>query len=136
MKQRYFTIIELLAVIAILFVMAGMVLGIAAGVSRARNAGATKAKLEKMMLALQEHFQDRGFYPMQAAGDANFSPFKNSQTGRPYLEGYEEGTDYMDGWHHPFQYKYQSGDTTYKLWSMGSDGVSGTDDDICSWKQR
>jgi general secretion pathway protein G len=41
-----------------------------------------------------------------------------------------------DPWGNPYQYRSPSENSQdgYDLWSMGPDGASGTDDDICSWK--
>lgn len=156
-KTRRFTLIELLTVMAIIFVLAGLVMGVSGVVSRNMHEARTKARMEAMMTALQEHYQDRGYYPQQAtAADLSFTAtaFTHTQTGRPYLEGYNGGA-YLDGWERPFLYAtadsagvaYPEG---YHLWSKGRDkttypGVHTSDDppnpanavdDICSWKQR
>ncbi|MBN2450506.1 MAG: type II secretion system protein GspG [Lentisphaeria bacterium] len=143
--RRPFTLIEILAVIAIMFVLAGLVIGVAAAVSRNSAEAKTKAALEKMMLALQEHSLDRGYHPGEAvmAGSssgfvsfniANLDDFRHTQTGRPYLEGYAGGA-YLDGWKNPFQYRLDA-DMGYRLRSLGDDELPDTEDDICSWKQR
>jgi type II secretory pathway pseudopilin PulG len=142
---RRFTLIELLTVMGIIAALTALLVGVSAMVTRNIHEARTKARLEAMMTALQEHYQDRGYYPQQTtAGDLNFtaSAFVHSQTGRPYLEGYNGGP-YLDGFQQPFQ--YQTGDRStmpegYHLWSKGKDmqtGATATEqDDICSWKQR
>ncbi len=149
MTTKRFTLIELLTVMAIIFVLAGLLMGVSNVVSRNMHEARTKARMEAMMTALQEHFQDRGYFPQQAGGgDLNFTAaaFTHSQTGRPYLEGYSGGL-YLDGWQRAFQYSTADAGGTawsegYHLWSRGPDyrpppGSAGTDlDDICSWKQR
>jgi type II secretion system protein G len=137
--RQCFTLIEVLATMAIIMVLAGLALGVATAVTRNAAEARTKARLEAMTMALQEFFQDRGYYPQQAAGDANFGAFRHSQTNRPYMEGVPEVTvanPYLDAWQRPFQYKYEAGDDHYRLWSTGRDKASGTEDDICSWKKR
>jgi len=135
LRRHSFSMIEIVTVMAIIFIMVAMIVGVAGGVSRSRSEATTKAKMEKMMLALQEHLQDRGYFPIQAAGNASFAEFTHTQTGRPYLEGYAPGTVYNDAWNRPFKYEYQAGDPTYKLWSQGKNTADAADD-ICSWKQH
>jgi type II secretory pathway pseudopilin PulG len=143
MRSYRFTLIEILAAIAIIVVLVGLVLGVASAASRSAAEARTKARLEQMVLALQECYQDRGFHPQQATpGSLNFATgtFVHSQTGRPYLEGYTGGT-YLDAWNEPFQYQADATVAAgYLLWSKGRDKATTTAadqlDDICSWKQR
>lgn len=144
-REASFTLIELLTVMTIIFIMTAVLIGVASLVSNNAHEAKTKARLEAMMIALQEHFQDRGYFPQQvAAGDLDLSAvtFVHSQTGRPYLEGYNGGP-YLDGWQRAFQYSTHDTQSTpqpwpegYRLWSNGNDKTGGTEDDICSWKQR
>lgn len=143
-RQARFTLVELLTVMSIIFILAALLVGVSSVVSNNMHEARTKARLEAMMMALQEHFQDRGYYPQQAAaGDLNFTAaeFTHTQTGRPYLEGSTPGQPYLDGWQRPFQYSTADAGGTpwpegYHLWSNGRDRNPGTADDISSWKQR
>ncbi|NLF19511.1 MAG: prepilin-type N-terminal cleavage/methylation domain-containing protein [Lentisphaerae bacterium] len=156
MSRKPFTLIELLTAMAIIAILAAMVLGVSAVVSRNMMEARTKARLEAMMMALQEHFQDRGYYPQPSTAGATievdfsvapFDQFWHSQTERPYLEDTkikdfsgDDETRYLDGWgREAFRYQLHSTEG-YRLWSYGADKKSGTteekQDDICSWKQR
>jgi type II secretory pathway pseudopilin PulG len=159
-KTARFTLLELLAVMSIIFIMAALLVGVTSVVSRNMHEAKTKARMEAMMMALQEHFQDRGYYPQQAPAVAvNFTAFTHTQTGRPYLEGYGPTVGYLDGWERPFLYAtadaanvpYPEG---YHLWSRGHDKktfpavdtsidnlgtaatAANTADDINSWGKR
>ncbi len=151
-RNLRFTLIELLTVMAIIFVLAAMIVGVSAVVSRNMAEAKTKAKLEAAMLALQEYQQDRGYFPPLSGADSGWvdlslvlDDFRNTQTGRPYLEGYAGGV-YKDGWEKPFQYTTDAAtalggtppasETGYWLRSNGHDKAGGTEDDICSWKQH
>ncbi len=64
--------------------------------------------------------------------------FVNSQTGGPYIPGYQGGK-YLDAWGRPFLYQcdgYQNNKQTFDLWSAGGDGKLGTDDDVTNWKRN
>jgi general secretion pathway protein G len=45
----------------------------------------------------------------------------------------------MDPWDHPFQYaspsKHSKDSDSYDVWSMGPDGINGTEDDIGNWEK-
>jgi prepilin-type N-terminal cleavage/methylation domain-containing protein len=149
-KTRRFTLIELLTVMAIIVVLAALLIGISGMVTRNMAEARTKARMEAMMMALQAHFQDRGYYPQLTNAstawvdlDIDTAQFNHTQTGRPYLEGLVPGpggvTKYLDGWQMPFRYTIdpaEVGAEGYRLKSWGHDKTDGTEDDICSWKQR
>lgn len=161
-----FTLVELLTVMAIIFIMAALIVGVSSLVSRNMMEAKTKSKLEAMMIALQEYHQDRGYFPqlvsaspsttvwvvldLNLSDPANVGYFKHTQTGRPYLEGYAGGV-YKDGWDRSFLYTIDSatvGAEGYRLKSRGQDKktpddpddlgqpASTAEDDLCSWKQR
>ncbi len=143
-----FTLVELLTVMAIIFIMAALIVGVSSLVSRNMMEAKTKSKLEAMMIALQEYQQDRGYFPQTTVTinvDFNAAPFNNfasTQTARPYLEGMKvsgfaagEDSVYRDGWNRPFRYELHATEG-YRLWSDGADKAAGTEDDVCSWKQR
>ena len=156
MYRKTFTLIELLAAMAIIAILAALIIGVSSVASRNMMEARTKARLEAMMTALQEHFQDRGYYPQPSPSNATievdfnaapFGQFWHSQTQRPYIEdtkikGFTSGEEsrYLDGWgREAFRYQLHSTEG-YRLWSYGADKKSGTaeekQDDICSWKQR
>ncbi len=144
-KTRRFTLIELLTVMAIIFVLAGLVMGVSGVVSRNMHEARTKARMEAMMMALQEHYQDRGYYPQLTTASTTWvdlvldiTQFKHTQTGRPYLESFVGGA-YLDGWEKVFQYTTnpaEVGTEGYRLRSGGPDKTQANGDDVCSWKQR
>lgn len=71
---RAFTLIELLTVIAIIGVLAGLTLGIAAAAKSARINGRAKAELQQLQSAIESYKGDRHAYPPDhklAAGSPN-----------------------------------------------------------------
>ena len=147
-RTHRFTLVELMAVIAIIAILAGIVLGGLSFASRKSMEAQTIARMEQFQLALENFHKDYGYYPVQTtAGDVDFSDEawdifvnwnrsqdkdgnpKNKQN-KPYMEGiYHNYGKYLDGNGEPFQYQYPNNDNTrnttkYALWSKGIDGKS------------
>ena len=144
MKTRRFTLIELLSVIVIISILAGLVIGASSFASRHAAVAKTISALEKMKLALEEHRQDRGYYPIRTTGPAELATifgtgatppnWRHSSTNRPYLEGWD-GSRYTDAWGNSFYYECGANGGTmnpesYDLWSMGPDRTQGDADVI------
>jgi len=165
MKRSFFTIIELVVVIAIIIVLAGIVLG---GVKFAQSKAQRDKTIAIMMefqQALEEYNNDYGHYPIvSVAAEVNFSAndwklFTNTtrnKRNKPYMEGAVGKLE--DAYGEAFFYQYPNSITSrnttkYALWSKGLDTAhgkreSGSDDgnmanageegsdDICSWKRN
>ncbi len=158
-RRNYFSLVELLAAIGIVAILAGIVF---AGLRFAQNRAfeaQTIARMEEFATALEKFRDDYGYYPIQqTAGDVDFTHstsntvwdlFTNhtaNKQNKPYMEGIHDtfGT-FQDGFGEPFQYQYPNSvssrnTTKYALWSKGADGKDSTaaerEDDICSWKQK
>lgn len=51
----------------------------------------------------------------------------------PYLDGDSLPVDF---WENEFKYASPGKDQKYDMWSLGPDGVDGTDDDLLNWNYR
>ncbi len=156
-NRRAFTLIELLMVIAVITILAGLGIGGMGMATRRASEADTRSRMERLKNALQEHHRDWGYYPEQDPADEfnieNF-PHKSGsiegfhdRDGNPYLGDDEvDGQGrYLDGFRQPF--RYQSPGTvnqqSYDLWSIGVNGQNdSTDrednpqqvgDDITNW---
>lgn len=133
-RQGAFTLVELILVMTILAILAGIVLPKITG--RTEQARVTKAKQEiaNMTTALGAYEVDTGSYPKGRNGlQALMSKPGGAQNWHgPYLEG---TVIPVDPWGNPYVYECpgkhnQSG---FDLMSMGPDGRVGGNDDICNW---
>ncbi len=152
MRKRTFTLIELLAAIGIIAILAAITVGGLSFATAKADYSKTQSTIEKFGIALENFKADYGYYPIQEiAGDLNTtgddSPvkekkgwqlFTNTYTeknkiNRPYFDG-EPGV-IEDAYGEPLQYQYPNSVdarniTKYALWSKGKDkksGASGTD---------
>ena len=148
MKRSPFTLVELLAVIAIIIILVGMVIGLA-GIAREKAAESkTKMKMKNLELLLEKYKDERGAYPVAEtrqdigtllnATDATtgkpkfFS--KESNGARPYVSDLTGPDSCKDGWKKQIQYYRPSViDAThlapqagaYDLWSLGPNQATG-----------
>lgn len=128
-SRKAFTLIEVLLVIVIVGIMAGMMVIKLSG--RSQEARITRAQSDirgTLSLALDMFEQDLGRYPTTEEGleslvsDPDIPGWKG-----PYLKGELK----EDPWGNPYVYSLDSeGTAKYELNSSGPDGMAGTDDDI------
>jgi len=145
-KQRTcFTLIELLAVIGIIALLAAFTLGVTQIAVRKGSEAKVRAQMEMLTAALQKYREDYGYYP-QYDGDLQWNLLENElvdpQTGHNYLqlEKFKQSGSIVED---PFgkPYKYDATNPThnqqsYDLWSRGYDMTGGTEDDVTNWRRN
>jgi general secretion pathway protein G len=132
---RGFSLIELLVVIIILGLLAGLVgPRLFSRVGQSKQATA-RAQIELFGAALDQYRLDVGSYPASGAGLEALvkNPGVTNWNG-PYLKKNDVP---VDPWGKPYQYKCCPGDHgDYDIWSLGADGTPGGDGentDVTSW---
>jgi general secretion pathway protein G len=137
-SQRGFSLIELLVVIIILGLIAGLVGPRLFGrVGQSKQATA-RAQIELLGAALDQYRLDIGAYPAVAVGLPALVQNPNIPTWNgPYLK---KNAVPSDPWGKPYQYKCCPGDHgDYDIWSHGADGAPGGEGenaDIASWETK
>ncbi|HZP35407.1 MAG TPA: type II secretion system major pseudopilin GspG [Methylomirabilota bacterium] len=136
--QRGFSLIELLVVIIILGLIAGLVGPRLFGrVGQSKQATA-RAQIELLGAALDQYRLDIGAYPPATVG-------LNALVANPNVAGWngpylKKNAVPADPWGKPYQYKCCPGDHgDYDIWSLGADaapGGRGEDTDVTSWEAR
>ena len=148
-RKHPFTLVELLAVIAIILLLAGLTIGGLNYAARRSDLAKTLAIMTEFETALDAFKADYGYYPVQkTADDVDFSKniwdtFTNrtaNKRNRPYLEGIAPSEKLLDAYGNALQYEYPNSEssrntTKFALWSKGpkEDDAS---DDICNWNQN
>lgn len=124
--QAGFTLIEIMLVVVIIGILAGVAAVQFGGRVSQSQESAAKAELQNIGMALQLHELDTGSYPSSLQGLITSSG-GNSWNG-PYLEDLEVP---VDPWENAYKYTYPSssrGEKFYDLKSLGKDGVDSGDD--------
>ncbi|MGI5925232.1 MAG: type II secretion system protein GspG [Lentisphaeria bacterium] len=151
MKQRHhaFTLVELLVVIGIVMVLAGITLAGLGFAGRRADESKTMAIMEEFAMALEAFRQDYGYYPIQTNPDSrgdnlrvNFRESndtwdlflnraaESNKKNRSYMEGIVGGAnneELLDAYGNALYYRSpgRMNPQKYDLWSMGPDGRHG-----------
>lgn len=127
-RRSGFTLIEIMLVVVIIGILAGVAAVQFGGRVGQGQENACKASLQALGMALSLYELDNGSYPQSLEGLLAQPGGANNWDG-PYLE---DQAVPMDPWGNPFAYTYPSarGTKFYDLKSTGPDGVESADDII------
>lgn len=135
-RRGGFTLIEVLLVLVILVVL-GSLVGV--GISGARKKSllkAAKAQVSLFETPLATYELDMNAYPTTAQGlEALRTAPSDAKNAAKWGPAYMDKKIPLDPWGNPYQYMFpgKKNAQSYDVWSMGPDGVDGTDDDIGNW---
>jgi general secretion pathway protein G len=131
-----FSLVELLLVLVILAVLAGIVVPKFTGRSEQAKVTAAQTDIGRLEVAFDAFEIDNGRYPTADEGvEALIERPSDSDTWRgPYLK---RGMP-RDPWGNEYVYEYPGrwNENGYDLYSLGPDGQDGTEDDIVNWSEE
>ncbi len=128
MKQRGFTLIEMLVVLVIIGLLAGLVGPRLFGQADKSKIKAAEVQIKMLKGALQTLQLDYGRFPSDAEGlrllvSPPSDPAMRSRWRGPYLD---EAEIPLDPWGNPYQYSVPGADQhPFALYSLGADGQPG-----------
>ena len=140
--RRAFTLVELLAVMAIITILAGGLVGGAFAVVRHTKHKNTENLLEQLTNGLHVYHDDHRQYPPGNASDNTQPLYEALQEDGNYVEvsgankvDYDDDPDvtdwrYEDAWGTELRYVCEYPHDSYELSSAGPDKVWGSDDDV------
>ena len=133
-NQRGFTLIELIVVVIIIGLLAGLVVPQFIKQEEKATAKAAKAQIELFGTALDTFRLDVGRYPTTQEGlqALNLKPGGVDRWDGPYLKKDVPS----DPWGKPYIYKSPGDHGPYDILSYGADGVAGgegVNEDVNSW---
>lgn len=131
-----FTLIELLLVLVILGILAGIVVPKFAGKTEHARKTAAQSQIAVFGTALDSFEVDMGYYPKGKSGLQDL--LEQPREGQGMWKGpYLKNEVPVDPWGNAYVYEYPGKQNvkSYDLMSMGPDGRVGGDDDITNWRQ-
>jgi general secretion pathway protein G len=130
-----FTMMELLVVLAILGLLAGLAVNqVTKTLEMARIDTARIYVRDSIKIPLFTYQMSVHEYPSTADG-LNALLTAPSGKGAAWRGPYIETGKLLDPWNEPYQYAYPAvkSKSPYDVWSKGPDKISGTEDDIGNW---
>jgi len=118
-----FTLVEILLVVAILGILAGVAVVSLKGRTKTASIQATRTSIQAIGTAIDTYEVDNGVYPQSLQN--LLTKGNESNWNGPYMK---DGRMPKDAWGVDFSYSLQG--ENYKLSSAGPDGQSGSADDI------
>ena len=129
-RRGGFTLMEVLLVMAILVILGSMVGVYVIGMQKSAYDDAARTQIGLFKTQLNAYRLHVGSYPTGTQGlNALLEQPADLKNPTKWRGPYADDTIPNDPWGSPYQYELTNADV-YRIWSWGSDGVNGTDDDI------
>lgn len=142
MNQRGFTLIELMVVIVILGVLAGLIIPRIMGRPEEARRMKARIQIESIETALKLYKLDNGSYPSTEQGlEALVEAPSVGQLPKAWRDGgyLEKGRVPKDPWENEFIYLSPGANSDFDLISYGADGEPGGEDvnaDVNNWEME
>lgn len=134
-KQAGFTLLEIMVVVVILGILAGVIVPNVIGQIDRASVQKAKSDLAAYESAIKQYYLDNRFYPSM---DQGLAALQNRPSGDPEPKMYPSG-GYLkvqpDPWKNDYIYLYPGEFGDFDIYSKGADGVDGTEDDIGTWNK-
>lgn len=126
-KQPGFTLLEMLVVLVIIALLAGLVGPRLIGHTEGAKVKTAETQIKMLKGALEALYLDIGRYPTDQEGLDILQVAPVDEKARPFWKGpYLDEPVPRDPWHNPYQYNTQgSGNRPFSLFSFGADGQLG-----------
>ena len=143
-RSQGFTLIEIMAVVLIMGLLAGIVGTAVFGQVNRGRVTTTKVQLKNLESNLTMYQVDNGRFPSTEQGlEALVRPPSGGPAPQNYPPGgyLQGGTVPLDAWGNPYEYRFpgENNPEGFDLWSWGADGApggDGTDADIGNWSSE
>jgi len=143
--RRAFTLLEIMLVILIIVMLAGVVVVNISGAGDKAKIGTTKVARDSIAKGLEMFKMEVGRYPTPeegleslVSGDKIQDDTLQKKWKGPYIESKGQDDPLKDKWEREYKYTCPGEHNTksFDLSSAGPDGQEGSDDDITNWKSE
>jgi general secretion pathway protein G len=131
-RQRGFTLVELLLVLVILALIAGLVLPGIIGKAESAKAKAASSQISRISMSVESFYLDTGSTP-SSLDELVTEPSGVTGWNGPYIKN----TLLKDPWGEAYKYTVPGEHGDFDIWSFGADrqqGGEGNNADITSWE--
>jgi general secretion pathway protein G len=131
-RQRGFTLVELLLVLVILALIAGLVLPGIIGKAESAKVKAASSQISRISMSVESFYLDTGITPSTLEELVDEPPGVTGWNG-PYIKN----SLLKDPWGQPYQYRVPGEHGDFDIQSFGADrqrGGEGKNADITSWE--
>ena len=138
-RRSGFTLIEVMLVLVILVILAGLAVTAIGPMRRRAQINAAKTQVGLVATALDNFDLLTGNYPATDQGlEALINPPTNLPNADPMDWPMLKKPVGVDPWDNPYQYESpgKNNPSSYDIWSFGPDKIDGTADDIGNWIQE
>jgi len=133
-RRQGFTLMEVLLVLVILVILSSFAVYMFSGTQKKANLKAARSQIGAFETPIGTYYLDTNEYPpdLESLRRAPASISNPEKWAGPYLNKEVP----LDPWERPYQYAYpgRQRPEEYDIWSLGPDGVDGTEDDIGNWQ--
>ena len=157
-KEGAFTLIELMIVVAVIGIVAGIVLAAAGGVQKKAARDQAKAEIQTILVGLERFRAANGGYPVSSSNPSSRALLPNLTNFMTFRTNQISGQQVLDPYGYPYWYRLVTNASSagagtasmtgesVEVWSVGPNGRSGftnatpnrTDtnnfDDLTSWQ--
>ena len=132
-RRGGFTLMEVLLVLVILVILGSLAVGMFTGTQRKAQVNAARSQIGAFETPIGTYYLDINEYPPDL--ESLRRPPSNLENPAKWAGPYLNKQIPLDPWDRPYQYTYpgRNRPEEYDIWSLGPDGVDGTDDDIGNW---
>lgn len=141
-----FTLIEVLLVLVIIGVLAGLLVVTVGGTQDRAAVDTTRLIVQKIENKLQTYYMHVGHYPTETEGGltalVTAPTFEDEKMAEKWSGPYVVDKELLDAWGQTLNYEAVEPGTEapegvkFKLWSNGPDRQSNTEDDIRNWNDE
>jgi general secretion pathway protein G len=119
-RGQGFSLIELLVVLVILGLIAGLVVPNILQRGEDANVRAAKAEVQRLSMAIDEFYLDNGRVPRELR-----ELVERPGNARNWNGPYVNNSNLFDPWDNAYNYRYPGQHRSYDIWSNGADGQPG-----------